>query len=62
MLDLARYARQMRFAPLGEEGQRRLAGGRALLCGCGALGSAIANLLVRAAWGCCGSSIAISSS
>ncbi len=50
-IDLARYARQMRFAPLGEEGQRRLAQSRALLCGCGALGSAIANLLVRAGVG-----------
>ena len=50
-LDLARYARQVRFPPLGEEGQRRLAGSRALLCGCGALGSAIANILVRAGVG-----------
>jgi adenylyltransferase/sulfurtransferase len=49
--DLARYARQMRFAPLGEEGQRRLSRGSALLCGCGALGSTIANLLVRAGVG-----------
>jgi molybdopterin-synthase adenylyltransferase len=50
-LELARYARQVRFAPLGEEGQRRLMLGRALLCGCGALGSGIANLLVRAGVG-----------
>jgi molybdopterin-synthase adenylyltransferase len=49
--DLVRYARQVRFAPLGEEGQRRLNQGKALLCGCGALGSAIANLLVRAGVG-----------
>jgi molybdopterin-synthase adenylyltransferase len=49
--DLTRYARQARFAPLGEEGQRRLSQGRALLCGCGALGSTIANLLVRAGVG-----------
>ena len=49
--DLARYARQVRFPPLGEEGQRRLSQGRALLCGCGALGSTIANLLVRAGVG-----------
>jgi molybdopterin-synthase adenylyltransferase len=49
--DLARYARQARFAPLGEAGQRRLAGAKALLCGCGALGSAIANTLVRAGVG-----------
>ena len=49
--DLARYARQVRFSPLGEEGQRRLGQSRALLCGCGALGSTIANLLVRAGVG-----------
>ena len=47
----ARYARQIRFAPLGEDGQRRLCNSRALLCGCGALGSTIANLLVRAGVG-----------
>jgi len=47
----ARYARQMRFAPLGEEGQRRLGESAALLCGCGAVGSAIANTLVRAGIG-----------
>jgi adenylyltransferase/sulfurtransferase len=41
----------VRFAPLGEEGQRRLCNAKALLCGCGALGSAIANLLVRAGVG-----------
>ncbi len=49
--DLARYARQTRFAPLGDEGQQRLRQGAALLCGCGALGSSIANLLVRAGVG-----------
>ena len=32
---LERYVRQMRYAPLGEEGQRRLMAGRALVCGCG---------------------------
>jgi molybdopterin-synthase adenylyltransferase len=48
---LARYARQVRFPPLGEEGQRRLGESRALLCGCGALGSAIADMLVRAGIG-----------
>jgi adenylyltransferase/sulfurtransferase len=46
-----RYDRQMRFAPLGEAGQRKLAQGRALVCGCGALGSVAANLLVRAGVG-----------
>jgi adenylyltransferase/sulfurtransferase len=45
--DLARYARQVRYAPLGEEGQRRMLASRVLLCGCGALGSVIANTLVR---------------
>jgi adenylyltransferase/sulfurtransferase len=49
--DLARYSRQTRFAPLGEAGQRRLASGRALICGCGALGSVIANTLARAGVG-----------
>src|SRR6185312_7171684 len=49
--DLARYVRQSRFAPLGEEGQRRLLSARALICGCGALGSVIANTLVRAGVG-----------
>ena len=49
--DLERYARQMRFAGIGEEGQRKLQQGRALVCGCGALGSVIANTLVRAGVG-----------
>jgi molybdopterin-synthase adenylyltransferase len=46
-----RYRRQMRFAPLGEAGQRQLAQSRALVCGCGALGSVIADQLVRAGVG-----------
>jgi molybdopterin-synthase adenylyltransferase len=46
-----RYVRQMRFAPLGEEGQKKLSASRALVCGCGALGSVIANTLVRAGVG-----------
>jgi len=49
--DLARYLRQVRYAPLGEDGQRRLMQGRALVCGCGALGSMLANTLVRAGVG-----------
>lgn len=48
---LDRYARQMRYAPLGEEGQRRLLTSRALVVGCGALGSVAANTLVRAGVG-----------
>ena len=46
-----RYARQMRYPPIGEEGQRRLAASTALVCGCGALGSVIANTLARAGVG-----------
>jgi adenylyltransferase/sulfurtransferase len=46
-----RYDRQARFAPFGAAGQERLAAGRALVCGCGALGSVIANTLVRAGVG-----------
>jgi adenylyltransferase/sulfurtransferase len=49
--NLDRYIRQVRYPPLGEAGQRRLADGRALVCGCGALGSTLANLLVRAGVG-----------
>jgi molybdopterin-synthase adenylyltransferase len=41
----------MRFAPLGEAGQRRLGEGRALVCGCGALGSVIAETLIRSGVG-----------
>ena len=48
---LDRYKRQMRYAPLGEEGQRRLLEGRALVVGSGALGCVIADTLVRAGVG-----------
>src|SRR5215467_14447388 len=48
---LDRYSRQMRYAPLGDDGQRRLLASRALICGCGALGSVIANTLARAGVG-----------
>src|SRR5687768_8682316 len=51
MPDLSRYVRQMRFAPLGEAGQEAIARGRALVVGCGALGSVIANTLGRAGVG-----------
>ncbi len=51
MSDLRRYQRQARFAPLGAAGQLRLAESRALVCGCGALGSVIANTLARAGVG-----------
>ncbi len=48
---LQRYIRQMRYAPFGVEGQRQLAQSRVLICGCGALGSVLANTLARAGVG-----------
>jgi molybdopterin/thiamine biosynthesis adenylyltransferase len=48
---LSRYVRQMRYAPLGVAGQRTLGESTALVVGCGALGSVIANLLARAGVG-----------
>jgi adenylyltransferase/sulfurtransferase len=48
---LERYSRQMRFAGLGEDGQRRLLEAHVTLCGCGALGTVLANTLVRAGVG-----------
>ena len=48
---LDRYVRQLRYPPLGEAGQRRLVASRALICGCGALGSVLANTLARAGVG-----------
>lgn len=49
--NLDRYVRQMRYTPLGEAGQQKIASGRALICGCGALGSVLANTLTRAGVG-----------
>ena len=46
-----RYSRQVRFTGIGAEGQRLLARGRVFLCGCGALGTVIAETLVRAGVG-----------
>jgi molybdopterin-synthase adenylyltransferase len=46
-----RYSRQMLFAGIGEAGQQRLLESSAVLVGCGALGTALANLLVRAGIG-----------
>jgi adenylyltransferase/sulfurtransferase len=46
-----RYQRQMLLPQIGEQGQRRLGQSRALLVGCGALGSVIAEQLVRAGVG-----------
>ena len=49
--NLDRYVRQTRYPPFGDQGQRRLIQSRVLICGCGALGSVAANLLVRAGVG-----------
>jgi molybdopterin-synthase adenylyltransferase len=51
MIDDDRYSRQTRFAPIGEEGQKRLASSRALLIGLGALGTVVADQIVRAGVG-----------
>ena len=46
-----KYSRQMLFAGIGPEGQERLLASRAAIIGCGAIGAAAANLLVRAGVG-----------
>ena len=46
-----RYSRQILFAEIGEAGQQSLLESSAVLVGCGALGTALANLLVRAGVG-----------
>jgi molybdopterin-synthase adenylyltransferase len=46
-----KYSRQMLFAGIGPEGQERLRASRAVIVGCGAIGAAGANLLVRAGVG-----------
>jgi adenylyltransferase/sulfurtransferase len=47
----ARYAKQVRYAPIGDAGQRRLGASSVLVIGCGALGSATSEWLVRAGVG-----------
>lgn len=42
-----KYSRQILFAGLGEAGQESLLASSAVLAGCGALGTVVANLLVR---------------
>ncbi|HXD86302.1 MAG TPA: ThiF family adenylyltransferase [Urbifossiella sp.] len=48
---LERYSRQMRFPGMGKAGQEKLLASRVTLCGCGALGTVLANVLVRAGVG-----------
>ncbi|HET6327412.1 MAG TPA: ThiF family adenylyltransferase [Planctomycetaceae bacterium] len=50
-MDLERYSKQVLFTEIGEAGQRKLLAGRAVLLGCGALGSVLAETLVRAGVG-----------
>ena len=49
--ELERYSRQVLFSELGEDGQRNLSQSRVLLCGCGALGTVLAETMVRAGVG-----------
>jgi len=49
--NLDRYSRQILFSEIGEEGQRKLGESKVILVGCGALGTVIANNLVRAGIG-----------
>ena len=46
-----RYSRQILFGGIGERGQEQLLAGSAVLVGCGAMGTSVANLLVRAGIG-----------
>jgi len=49
--NLNRYSRQILFSEIGEGGQRKLKDSKVVLVGCGALGTVIANNLVRAGIG-----------
>ena len=46
-----KYSRQVLFEPLGRDGQEQLLASGAVLVGCGAIGAATANMLVRAGIG-----------
>ncbi len=50
-LSYNRYLRQQRFEPIGQAGQESLAKSSVLICGCGALGSVIAERLARSGVG-----------
>jgi molybdopterin-synthase adenylyltransferase len=49
--DLSRYHRQMLLAGFGEAGQRKLGSATAVVLGCGALGTVVADMLARAGVG-----------
>ncbi|MBZ5530598.1 MAG: ThiF family adenylyltransferase [Acidobacteriia bacterium] len=46
-----RYSRQVLFPGIGEEGQKKLAQARVAIVGCGATGTSVSSLLVRAGVG-----------
>lgn len=46
-----RYDRQIQFTAIGVEGQRQLADSQAVIVGCGALGTVVAEILARAGVG-----------
>jgi len=50
-MNLERYSRQMRVPGIGKAGQERIMKSRVTLCGVGALGTVLANTLVRAGVG-----------
>jgi adenylyltransferase/sulfurtransferase len=51
MMNREKYSRQILFPPIGSDGQKKLFESRAVILGCGALGTAQANALVRAGVG-----------
>lgn len=46
-MDLEKYSRQILFQPIGKPGQEKLLRAKVVIVGCGALGTAQANALVR---------------
>lgn len=50
-MNLEKYSRQILFRPIGLQGQERLHAEKAVIVGCGALGTAQANALVRSGVG-----------
>ncbi len=50
-MNIDKYSRQILFPAIGKEGQEKLLASKAVIVGCGALGTAQANALVRAGVG-----------
>ena len=51
MTEIDRYSRQILFSLIGEKGQKKLGDSSVAIIGCGALGTIIAAILVRAGIG-----------